>query len=318
MGKDFLQLLSLMLTVDPTKRPTAAQLLMHPVFANAGSNITNIPISYAEQLGIQTDVKSQLVSARVRTGIQISKIQLEKQVTLDERLNQEQAAMQQQFGLEVDEIIAKLKINDAFANFATIEDLYAKLQDYEDQQIHFMISKDIIQALTNGTIRCIFDFVPNTPLTPAGQSFYRNRSQDYIESDKRAKILLIYSHYSYMIALFVDILTKFKRGRERVKQIFADTVIQELLVSFLEPAHSIKKEYLEALDNTIPFFAPDQVGELVKNKELILHLSQAAVMFSKDKPDITNLAVKILAAVAKHGIKLGEGALSFTVSQDSF
>lgn len=32
-------------------------------------------------------------------------------------------------------------------------------------------------------------------------------------------------------------------------------------------------------------------------------------MFSKDKPDITNLAVKILAAVAKHGIKLVEGAL---------
>ncbi|KAA6401187.1 MAG: putative protein serine/threonine kinase [Streblomastix strix] len=318
MGKDFLQLLSLMLTVDPTKRPTAAQLLMHPVFTMADNNITSIPISYANELGIQIDLRSQLVSARVRPGIQISKIQLEKQVTLNERLNQEQAAIRQQFGLEVDEIIAKLMINDAFANFATIEDLYAKLQEYEDQQLHFMISKDIIQALTNATIRCIFDFAPNTPLTQSGQSFYRNKSQNYIESDQRAKILLIRSHYSYMIAIFVDIQTKFKRGRERVKQIFADTVLQELLVSFLEPIYNIQKEFLEALDNTIPFFAPEQVRDLVKSKELILYLSQAAVMFSKVKPDITNLAIKILAAVAKHGIKLGEGAQSFSVTSDNF
>ncbi|KAA6361705.1 MAG: hypothetical protein EZS28_042768, partial [Streblomastix strix] len=290
-----------MLTVDPKQRPTAAQLLTHHVFTNVQFDISHIPIAYAEELGLKVDQKSQLVSAHVRP-----------------RINQEQISMQQQFGLEVDEIIAKLMINDVFVNFATIEDLYVKIQEYEDQQLHFMISKGIIQSLTNAAIHCIFEFSPNTPLTPSGQSFYLNKSKDYIESDKMNKIQLIRSHYSYMISVCVDILIQFKRARDHIKQIFTNIVLQEILVSFLEPVHYIKKEYLEALDCTIPFFAPKQVEVLVESKELILHLSQAAIMFSKDKPDITNLAVKILAAVAKHGIKLVEGALRLILGQDNF
>ncbi|KAA6381870.1 MAG: hypothetical protein EZS28_022602, partial [Streblomastix strix] len=102
------------------------------------------------------------------------------------------------------------------------------------------------------------------------------------------------------------------------KQIFQSQILSELLVSFLNPSYAIQKEYVEALDNSIIFMAPKQVDELVQKSDLIQLLTSATSLFQKDQPQISKIALKILVKVAKHGIKLNEGGVSYSVTQENF
>ncbi|KAA6391336.1 MAG: hypothetical protein EZS28_013141 [Streblomastix strix] len=85
IGNDFLQLLSLMLTFDPRKRPTAAQLLTHHVFTNAQFDISHIPIGYAEELGLKVDYKSQHIAQPNIPMAQVARIPLDKPITKEQK-----------------------------------------------------------------------------------------------------------------------------------------------------------------------------------------------------------------------------------------
>ncbi|KAA6368446.1 MAG: hypothetical protein EZS28_036026, partial [Streblomastix strix] len=56
IGKEFVQLLSHMLVLDPIQRYSADRLLHHHIFANPNTEqISHIPVAYAGELGLNVD-----------------------------------------------------------------------------------------------------------------------------------------------------------------------------------------------------------------------------------------------------------------------
>ncbi|KAA6371202.1 MAG: hypothetical protein EZS28_033271, partial [Streblomastix strix] len=212
---------------------------------------------------------------------------------------------------------------DPYANFATFEAFYDK-QDLFDQpqKLLYMIDQDIIQSMTLQVVLCVIEFESSSEIAKLrtyALSQYRQFSQEHIEHDKKQKLEALRLHFSYLITIFMDALSGTNKGRERAKTIVATAGLSDLLVGFIDPDYSeVKRDYLDALDVTIEFFSPQEVEKLVQNREILLRLSKTAMAYRKQDKGITNLAVKILASVAKHGIKLGEGAVSFSVMGNTF
>ncbi|KAA6381153.1 MAG: putative AGC family protein kinase, partial [Streblomastix strix] len=125
IGNDFLQLLSLMLTFDPRKRPPAAQLLKHRVFANAQFDISHIPIGYAEELGLKVDYKSQLIVQPNIPVVQMARIPLDKPITKEQKkemisidLNTLAQQLGLQQGIQFEDL--KLMISEGFQVLKTL------------------------------------------------------------------------------------------------------------------------------------------------------------------------------------------------------
>ncbi|KAA6375792.1 MAG: hypothetical protein EZS28_028681 [Streblomastix strix] len=136
IGKDFLQLLSLMLTFDPRKRPPAAQLLKHRVFTNAQFDISHIPIGYAEELGLKVDYKSQLIAQPNIPVVQMARILLDKPITQEQKkemisidLNTLAQQLGLRLGIQFEDL--KLMISEGFQVLKTLgEGGYGRFESF--------------------------------------------------------------------------------------------------------------------------------------------------------------------------------------------
>ncbi|KAA6397888.1 MAG: putative NEK protein kinase [Streblomastix strix] len=187
--------------------------------------------------------------------------------------------------------------------FKALEELFEETNKYNDLCMFFLLKKGVHLFLTNTTLRCFYGFAP---IVQEAEHINNNNQINIndIEKDKKEKLQKVKLRYSLIITHFINILASARYWKHLNKELTQTSDLSGLLADFLNPTDDIQIEYLIALDSTIKFFSSHNVGQLVYKNKLILNLSNAALRFQNDKPEISTLAVKILTVVAKHGDKL--------------
>ncbi|KAA6391963.1 MAG: hypothetical protein EZS28_012511 [Streblomastix strix] len=321
MGKEFVQLLSRMLTYEPSQRHSAAQLLQNFIFTNPrAGNLDIIPNAYGGELGFDVQGPNLLTSRSFVKGEKFTKIELDQPVPRSVYLVKTQQQIKQQFEQQASQIINSFYNPDPYACFDSFVQLSQQSVSFKTQHLVFLLEGDIISKMIPALVRCEVEFMSSSQISQFGQSVYRSRSQGYIEEDKTKKIVQVRQQFSYIILILIEALTETKNGKIRAADLInATPALTDILVGFINPEYyDVQKEYLEVLNAIIDFLAPKEVERLVNEKDLIDRLKQTALVHKKQLPETINFTLKILSTVAVSGINLSREQNSMKITVHSY